>query len=67
MQTQNQPTTQQEMGKRKFLDASNARTIKVGHNSLLNLGPRFRQQTSAERKKNRAKLYGRSSVFLALD
>jgi hypothetical protein len=33
----------------------------------LNLGPRFRQQTSAERKKNRAKLYGRSSVFLALD
>lgn len=25
MQTQNQPTTQQEMGKRKFLDASNAR------------------------------------------
>lgn len=43
------------------------RTIKVGHYSLLNLGPRFQQQTSAERKKNRAKIYGRSSVFLALD
>jgi hypothetical protein len=25
MQTQNQPTTQQEMGKRKFLDASYAK------------------------------------------
>jgi hypothetical protein len=27
------------------------RTIKVGYYSLLNLGSRFRQQTSAERKK----------------
>lgn len=39
------------------------RTIEVGHSSPVNSGPCFRQQTSAEGNKSRAKIYGRPVRF----
>ncbi len=68
MQTQNQPTTQQEMGKRKFLDASYAKDNQSWLLFSLEFGFAFSTTDKRwKKKKNRANIYGRSSVFLALD